>query len=170
MTRSRGQFRTVGGRNACIVSVAGGRFDREIERFEGLGPVGKSLLRLSPHHPPVVALRLPPANGLDPSGIAVRAEAGPGQPSKSVPQALQPRIGKIGPIGQEPAEHSTRGARSCVSKPRLALIRVLQSFVARSDDLGSACCRLCKRPGDSPHVFLPVRGSQRWIPRPRLEP
>ena len=60
-------------RNACIVSVAGGRFDREIERFEGLGPVGKSLLRLSPHDPPVVALRLPPANGSDPSGIAVRA-------------------------------------------------------------------------------------------------
>ena len=65
---------------------------------------------------------------------------------------------------------SAPGARSCVSKPRLAVIRVPQSFVARSDDLGSACCRLCKRPGDSPHVFLPVRGSQRWIPRPRLEP
>jgi hypothetical protein len=88
------------------------------------------VVHLSRHHPLVV--RLPTANGLDPSGIAVRAEAGPGQPSKSVPQALQPRIGKIGPIGQEPAEHSTRGARSCVSKPRLALIRVPQSFVARS--------------------------------------
>ena len=52
----------------------------------------------------MVAIRLPPANGLDPSGIPLRDAAGAGQPSKSVPQALQPRIEKIGPIGQEPAE------------------------------------------------------------------
>jgi hypothetical protein len=37
---------------------------------------------------------------------------------------------------------SAPGARSCVSQPRLALIRVPQFFVACSEDLGSACSRL----------------------------
>ena len=90
----------------------------------------------------MVAIRLPPANGLDLLGIAVRAEAGVRQPSKSVPQALQPRIEKIGPIGQEPAERLCARGEVVRSQPRLALNRVPQSFVACSDDLGSACIGL----------------------------
>ena len=72
--------------------------------LKGSVPSRESPFCASLHDPPVVAIRLPPANGLDLLGIAVRAEAGVRQPSKSVPQALQPRIEKIGPIGQEPAE------------------------------------------------------------------
>jgi hypothetical protein len=48
------------------------------------------LLGLLRHHPPEVALRLPPANGSDPSGIPVRTAARTGRPSNRVPEALQP--------------------------------------------------------------------------------
>jgi hypothetical protein len=43
--------------------------------LKGSAPSWKPLLRLLRHHPPEVALRLPPANGLDPSGIPVRTAA-----------------------------------------------------------------------------------------------
>ena len=103
LTRNRGRSPRDRVAECLSVSVAGGRFDLEIERFEGFCPVVKAPFA-SLQHPPEVALRLPTANGLDPSGIAVRDAARAGQPSKSVLQALLPRIGKIGPIGQEPGE------------------------------------------------------------------
>ena len=42
LTRNRGQSPPVGWRNACFVSVADGRFDREIERVERFCPVVKA--------------------------------------------------------------------------------------------------------------------------------
>jgi hypothetical protein len=38
----------MGGRNACFVSVADDRFERETERFEGLCPIVKASFALSP--------------------------------------------------------------------------------------------------------------------------
>jgi len=58
--------------------------------LKGSATSWKPLLRLLRHHPPEVALRLPPANGSDPSGIPVRTAARTGRPSNRVPQALQP--------------------------------------------------------------------------------
>jgi hypothetical protein len=58
--------------------------------LKGSAPSWKPLLRLVRHHPPEVALRLPPANGLDPSGIPVRTAPRTGRPSNRVPQALRP--------------------------------------------------------------------------------
>jgi hypothetical protein len=58
--------------------------------LKGFAPSWKPLLRLLRHHPPEVALRLPPANGSDPSGIPVRTAARTGRPYNRVPQTLQP--------------------------------------------------------------------------------
>jgi len=58
--------------------------------LKGSAPSWRPLLSLLRHHPPEVTLRLPPANGSDPSGIPVPTAARTGRPSKRVPEALQP--------------------------------------------------------------------------------
>ena len=93
----------MGGRNACIVSVADGRFDSEIERFEGLCPVAKApwcasldIIHWWCAYQRLMA-RIPPGSlcGLRPDR---------GNLLNPFRKHFQPRIGKIGPIGQEPAE------------------------------------------------------------------
>ena len=72
MTRNRGQSPRGGVAECLLFSVADGRFDPKSNGLKGSAPSWKPPLRLLRHHPPEVALRLPPANGSDPSGIPVR--------------------------------------------------------------------------------------------------
>jgi len=87
--------------------------------LKGFAPSWKPLLRLLRHHPPEVALRLPPANGLDPSGIPVRTAARKGWPSRRVPQWLHPDR-----TDRTDRAESDRSARNQGQTPRVGQGRV----------------------------------------------
>ena len=120
LTRNRGQS-PLGVVAECSLCFRRRRPIRSRNRtFWGFCPVVKASFA-SLQHPPVVALRLPPANGSDPSGIPMRDATGAGQASKSVPQALQPRIG----------QHRADRTRTSGTTPRQGLGRAFPSLGSR---------------------------------------
>jgi hypothetical protein len=97
LTRNRGQSpsRWYGGMLASFPSLAAGSIPKS-NVLRGSATSWKPLLRLLRHHPPEVALRLPPANGLIPPGSPCGRRPGRDDPLNAF-RKLFSRIGRIGP-------------------------------------------------------------------------